>query len=133
MPDRNLQLVRRLYAAQSRGDHAAVLAALDPAVRWDIPARRAPAGAGVRGTAAVAERLTARDRRFHRIACTPEAYHAFGDMVVVLGHYHLVRRGNGRALRRPFVHVVTLQDGRVTGAHEFTDTAAFTAAMVKAA
>jgi ketosteroid isomerase-like protein len=127
MSTANVALVKSLYDAFKRGDIAPIIAALAPNVDWrvngrpkDYPCFGVWTGPGdVRKFfGLVAENEQASD-------FSPREFLAAGDKVFVSGHYAWKILKTGRAVDSDWVHVFTLEDGRVAAFREFTDTAQF--------
>src|SRR5579862_9753855 len=58
----------------------------------------------------------------------PREFFAKGDKVVVLGVYRARARSTGKMIDSEWVHIFTLESGKVSGWTEFCDTAAIAAA-----
>jgi uncharacterized protein len=121
----NVDLIRDLYAAFARGDAAAVLAGMDPAIVWneaeDFPySDRNP----YVGPAAIAEgvffRLATEWDRFQAI---PAEFLDAGGAVVVLGRYQATHKATNLPLNAQFAHIWRLRDGKATAFQQYTDTA----------
>jgi uncharacterized protein len=131
MSTANTALIQSLYAAFLRGDIAPILDALTPEAAWhvhglasDHPAMgvfNGPAGAE-RFFATIAEVQEARE-------FAPREYYAVDDKVFVLGHYAWTMRRTGKPVASDWVHIFTINGGKVTAFDEFTDTARFAEAM----
>ena len=52
----------------------------------------------------------------------PKEFLAHGDKVAVLGHYTWHVKATGRKFSSDFVHVFTVQNGKITNMHEYLDT-----------
>ena len=122
-------IVRRLYSAFAEGDVPAVLAALDPEVRWTEAAGFPYAGTHV-GPDAVLHGVFARlGGEWDGFAAVPEELVAEGDTVVALGTYSGVYKASGKRVSVPFAHVWKLRDDKVVTFHQHTDTAVVQAAL----
>lgn len=60
---------------------------------------------------------------------TPEEFIVDGERVVALGHYKAQHKTTGKEMDAPFVHVWTVQNGKLTTFQQYTDTAAHVDAM----
>jgi hypothetical protein len=125
MSQANIDLIQSLYAAFARGDGAAVLASMDPAIVWNeaenFPyADRNP----YVGHAAIAEGI------FFRLATEWDHFQALpselldaGDTVVALGYYKATYKATGAPLNAQFAHIWRLRDAKITAFQQYTDTA----------
>ena len=119
----NVTLVRNLYAAFSRGDVVALLAAVSPDVEWGEPDNPFNPSAGTRrGHAGVLEWLRLGKDAEEILALEPQAFIAQGDQVVVVGHTSCRVRRTGKTYSTDFAHVVTIAHGKVERFREFFDT-----------
>ncbi len=127
MSNDGTDLVRGLYAAFGRGEIDAILAAVTPGVSWESVGRSEdyPAFGPRHGVEAVRDffRFVAENQEFTDFS--PREFHAADDKVFVLGHYEAIVKKTGRKVATDWVHVVTLQDGKVSRWREHTDTAQF--------
>jgi ketosteroid isomerase-like protein len=127
MPRSNLQIVRAMYDAFSRGDLDAFLADVAPDMEWRF------ADSFIYGEVnPLFGRDALRNSSLRRIG---EEWDQFdspldelldaGDTIVGLGHSVGVHKATGRRLRAQFVHVFTLADGQVTRWRQYVDTRQF--------
>src|SRR5262245_59011495 len=125
----DLDVIRGLYSAFSRGDVAPVLGALAPEIVW-VEAEGFPSA----GT------YTTPDDVLHKVfmrlatewdvfSATPREYVCDGSRVVAIGDYSGTYKTTGRAFKAPFAHVWKLHGGAVVGFQQFTDTAVVQRAM----
>jgi uncharacterized protein len=127
----NVCIVQELYAAFGRGDIAAVLAGLDPAITWVNPG---PADFPYFGTHRGPEAVTRNIFAFlgehldiHQL--TPTDLLAKDDRVVVLLHMEATARKTGRRIVQEVVHAWTLNQGRTVHFHDYQDNAQIIAAL----
>ena len=123
----NREHMQSLYDAFARGDAGTVLGAFDPAIVWN-QAESSPYAAGnpFVGPQQVGEGVFARlGREYEEFTVSPETLLQDGDVVIALGRYGGTFRATGRPLDAQFVHVWTLQDGRVMRFQQYTDTAQY--------
>lgn len=127
----NRETIGSLYAAFGRGDAGTVLGAFDPAIVWMEAENVAYADRNPYvGPQQVAEGVFGRlMTEWDGFSVNPGSLLQDGDTVVALGRYGGTFRGTGRALDAQFVHVWTLQAGRVTRFQQYTDTAQFARVM----
>lgn len=125
MSQANVAHVQSLYAAFGRGDVAAIIAGLTPNVDWETVGRQKdfPTLGPRKGAAQVQEffKLVAENEDFSDF--TPREFYAADDKVFVLGSYNLKVKTTGKPVASEWVHVFTLQDGKVARFREHTDTA----------
>lgn len=119
---RNLQVVQGMYEAFGRGDVQTIIASLSPTVQWEdfIPSQ-VPHGGLRKGPGEVARffQELASGVKFERFE--PTNFLASGDQVVVLGRYAGAIPSTGKKFDGTWVHVATVQDGKIThwgGYHE---------------
>lgn len=125
MSQQNVAVIQGAYEAFARGDVAAVLAAMDPAIVWNeaenFPyADRNP----YIGLAAVGDGL------FRRIAEDWDHFEVAveeildgGDRVVALGRYRSAHKTTGARLNAQFAHVWWLRGGKIIRFQQYADTA----------
>lgn len=123
-----LQLVKEAYAALARGDNAAFLELMDPAVEWHEsgPSGFPPPGGG---RTSLTPRMVLRDV-LEPIAATWDDFTVdaqdfidAGERVVVTGRYQGRAKATGKVLDAPFVHVWTSRHGKLCRFQDFPDTA----------
>ena len=128
--DRNLQVVMRIYRAIVEGDIATRKSLVtDDFVLHFFGTEKIPWAGEWHGKDGLGEFL-------QRIADTldfeefaTDEFLLDGDNVVVLGHERCRARATGRAAQVKWAHIWTLRDGLVCRHHEYTDTAAWEAAL----
>jgi hypothetical protein len=120
-------IVRKFYAALSRGEADAALALLDEEVKW-IEAERTPYYTGeVIGVAAVVKTvLEPINRDFENFAVTASDFLTDANRTAAFGLYTGRHRTSGGDLRAPFVHVWTVRESAIVGFVQYTDSAAWT-------
>jgi ketosteroid isomerase-like protein len=130
MSNANVDLVKSMYDAFTRGDIASILDASTENIIWesvgsqhDFPTlgRRDGRNGAQEFFASVAEHLS-----FSEFA--PREYCPSGDRVFVLGRYAMTVKKTGRAFASDWCHVFTIDGGKVAEFREFTDTAQAAAA-----
>ncbi len=123
----NIAFVQGLYAAFGRGDIDTIVAATSPDVHWEVVGR--PADFPVLGVRKGHDGV----REFFRVLAEhedveqfePRDFHASGAMVFVSGHYAWKLRKNGKTVGSDWLHVFTIEDGKVKTFRDFTDTARY--------
>lgn len=131
MPEQsNVDLVKSAYEAFSRGDIRGVVATLADNVDWYIQGPASIPMIGRRhGPQEVAEFFKIVSDTEEAEEFEPKEFIAQGDDVVVLGHYRWRMKSTGRVAESDFVHVFVVRNGKIASYREYTDTAAFAAAL----
>lgn len=125
----NADIINDHYAASARGDIAAMMADIDPSVRWTEMAGFPYAGTWI-GPDQVVERVFKRlmaewiDYRF-----TLERLIESGQSVVAIGAYSGTYKQTGKSMRARVTHVWRLDHGKVISFEQFTDTLLVAKAM----
>lgn len=116
----NTALTRRFYDA--RGDRAIIDEVMSQDVVWDITPGF-PHGGVYRGLDTVlTEFLGSVREQFSSMAAKPDRFLAAGDHhVIVLGHY-AATAANGRSADARFVHIWTIENGKLARLHQTADT-----------
>ena len=120
MSQENVEIVRRFYEAQQRGETERVIEMADPAVRVDMSERvfNPAVYEGHDGSRRFWAEL---DQVWDDFRVEPLEFIDAGDKVVVS---HLVRgrgKGSGVEVELPSTNVYTLRDGLVTEVHMYRD------------
>jgi|SRR5215471_10077270 len=125
----NIEKVQEAYGAFARGDIAGLLATLTEDVVWKMPGEPGIPFAGTRhGQSGAGEFFRLLNVTDEVLQFEPREFFAKGDKVVVLGLYRARARATGKIIDNEWVHVFTLQDGKISGWEEFCDTAAIASA-----
>lgn len=123
-------IVKAHYAASDRGDLDGMVESFAADIRWTEMAGFPYAGTYVgpdEVRSGVFERL---GREWKGFRADPDRLVDGGDGTVVgIGVYSGTYRRTGRSMRVRFVHVWQVEDGRITGFEQFTDTHLVRAAM----
>jgi hypothetical protein len=128
----NVQIIQEAYAAFTRGDIPSLLESLSEDVEWIEPPVE-PLGGTYRGRESVAKFFERVNELSDFASFEPREYVAQGDRVVALGHYKATVRGTGRVYECDWAMAFTFANGKISKFQEFTDTAAFVAALPTAA
>jgi len=127
MSNANIAHVQSMYAAFGRGDVATILAGASPDIDWESVGRASdfPALGRRKGTKEVQDffKVVAENEDFSDFS--PREFYAVDDKVFVLGSYTLKLKKTGKSVASEWVHVFTLNSGKVTRFREHTDTAQF--------
>ena len=122
-PAQNIALVRSLYEAFATLEVPRLLAMLSPNVEWAEPANPFNPAAGTRrGHAGFLEWLRIGHEAEEVLVLEPRDFLANAQAVAVVGYAKCRVRTTGREYATEFVHLVTLEDGRVKRFQEFFDT-----------
>jgi ketosteroid isomerase-like protein len=125
-----LTTIRRFYDLLASGDSAAALGLLHPDIEW-TEAERTPYFAGtIHGVDAVVTGLfepLAHD--FDGFTTVPSDLLRNGSRVASFGRYTGTARSTGRVMSAPFVHLWTVEDGRLRRFTQFTDSVAWNEAL----
>lgn len=130
MSNSNIQLVKDLYAAFGRGDIQAVFDAVAPDVTWGMVGRPQDLPwAGIRkGAAGVGEFFRLLNETKEMRNFEPRKFVAGENMVFVWGGYDWTMRDSGATGTSEFLHVYTIENGRISSWRGHQDTAALAAA-----
>ena len=127
MSAQNLEFVRGIYSAYSRGDVDAFTGALHPNIEWrfadsfvygqtnPIVGRDNVRNGSLR---ALAEEWTGFDGELDELLDA-------GDEIVGLGHYVGTNKKTGKRLRAQFAHFWKVKNGKVVRWRQYTDTLQF--------
>ena len=128
----NVQVVQAVYEAFGRGDFAAVLSSLADDIAWHVAGPDYVPTAGTRrGRDHVAQLFETAAETWEFEQFEPRGFIAQGDKVVVLGYARSTAKSTGRTIETDWVHLFTMQAGKVTEFRGFEDTAAVAAAFRK--
>lgn len=130
----NLEIVQNAYGKFGSGDIAGLLELLSTDVDWRVPEiENSTFGGAWNGQSAVGEFFAALVADEDITLFEPREFIADGEKVVVLGRSNVTVRATGKTYETDWVHVFTVQDGKITKFHEFFDNAAATRAYQKTA
>ena len=127
MASTDVQTLQDAYEAFNRGDVSAVLAVQDPNIEWNEPGGgRAPAGT-FHGPQSVGEDVFSTvPENFDEFIAEPERFfEAFGDHVIVVGHFR-ARPKAGGDMTADFAHVWQMRDGKIARFHNYVDAVSWT-------
>jgi ketosteroid isomerase-like protein len=130
----NVQTIQDAYQKFGTGDIQGLLTLMAEDIKWTIPEiENAPFAGSREGVARVGEFFTELTGSEDITRFEPLEFIAQNDKVVVLGESAATVRATGRSYETDWVHVFTLNDGKVTEFTEFFDNAAATRAFQKTA
>jgi ketosteroid isomerase-like protein len=122
-PEQNIALVRSLYAAFAARDVPQLLSMLSASVEWAEPANPFnPAGGTRHGHAGFLEWLRIGHEAEDVLLLEPRDFLANARSVAVVGRARCRVRATAREYATEFVHLVTLENGKVQRFQEFFDT-----------
>ena len=124
MSSANVDLVRGFYTDLERGDAAAAMARLSPAIVWS-EAEGFPYADGnpYVGPDAVAAGVFARlGGEWDGFGAEVEEVLDAGDRVVITGRYVGTFKATGKTIHSQFAHVWTVDDGVVIAFQQYVDT-----------
>jgi ketosteroid isomerase-like protein len=118
MSEENVEIVRQLAVAVSRGDLPEVLELTDPQVEWR-PAI-APLGQ-YRGHDGIRQYLSDLDEAFETFRINVVDLLGVGDLVMALGRIHYCGKGSGVETQASLGWVFKLRDGKVLRIRAFRE------------
>lgn len=131
--EQNIQIVRQAYENFQRGDIQALLNMMAEDIDWRLPEiENVPFSGSKKGRDEVTGFFASLADSQESLAFEPLEFVAQNDKVVALGRYNWRVKGTGREYSGDWAHVFTIRDGRITGFHEYMDTAAAGSAYQKA-
>jgi ketosteroid isomerase-like protein len=127
MSQENVNIVRGMYEAFGTGNIPAVLAVLDPEVKWWEAENFIYAdGNPYVGPTGVLEGVFMRlGSEWDGFSVSAEEVLDAGETVVARGYYSGTYKKSGRHVRAQFAHFFTFSGGKVTNFQQYTDTLQF--------
>jgi ketosteroid isomerase-like protein len=129
----HVTLIQQIYKAIARGDVPAVLGAFDSRIQWN-EAEGFPYADGnpYVGPDAVLQGVFGRlIGEWDNFSVHPQSILATPAGAVALGRYSGTYKKNGRRIDAQFAHVWSIDDGKISGFQQYTDTAQFTRAIAQ--
>ncbi len=121
--EKNVTLVRELYAAFRNGDVDGILARLSPDVEWVEPENPFnPAAGQRRGHAGFLEWLRIGKESEEILVLEPRQFLTGVDTVAAVGFMKCLARRTGRSYESDFVHLITFGGDNIVRFQEFFDT-----------
>ena len=122
----NITLIQDTYAAFTRGDGDAVVAAMHDDIAWDEAEHSLwHQPGGYHGPADVLSNVFGRiPEQFRDFRVIPQRFHGAGDTVIVEGRYQVTAM-TGDQLDAQVCHIWTIRDGKVGRFQQYTDTLHF--------
>jgi uncharacterized protein len=129
----NLEIAQQAYQHFRTGNIPALLDLLTEDVTWQLPEiENAPFSGRREGREQVAGFFASLAETQESLQFEPREFVAQNDKVIALGRYTWRVKTTGREYGGEWAHVFTLRDGRISGFHEYMDTAAVATAHQKA-
>ena len=130
----NTQIIQDAYQKFSAGDIEGLLTLMAQDIKWTVPEiENAPFAGSREGVPSVAEFFTELSKAEDITRFEPLEFISQNDKVVVLGESAATVKDTGRSYETDWVHVFTVNNGKVTEFTEFFDNAAATRAFQKTA
>ncbi|HKY04151.1 MAG TPA: nuclear transport factor 2 family protein [Blastocatellia bacterium] len=129
----NIKLVQQAYANFKSGDIEALPGLFSDDIQWQLPeVENVPYAGRRQGRQEVAGFFASLAEAQDSLEFNPQEFIAQGEKVVATGQYQWRTRETGRNFGGDWAHVFTIENGKITGFHEYTDTAALARAFQKA-
>jgi ketosteroid isomerase-like protein len=129
----NLNTIKGAYNAFATGDIPAFLGAMDSKIEWN-EAENFPYADGnpYIGADSIVQGVFARiGADWEYFTLSDHVYHVTLDaLVIVTGRYNAKHRVTGKVIRAQFMHMWTLENGRIIRYQQYADTLQVTQAMV---
>jgi len=121
----NVRVVEQAYQNFKSGNIEALLGQMSDNVEWQLPEIENVSFSGLKhGREGVSEFFSQLAEQQDVLAFEPREFIAQGDKVVALGSYNWRVKATGRNFGGDWAHVFTIRDDKITGFHEYMDTAA---------
>jgi uncharacterized protein len=122
--EKNVQVVKDLFAAMGSGDKQRLLSLVVEDVEWIVPGEDWPLAGTHRGHAGLADLL---QKAFEMVEISypePPEFVAQGDRVLVVGVATGKIKATNKTFEDHFVFVTTVRNGKLTNVREYIDTQA---------
>jgi len=120
----NKQLVQEAYQLFLKGDIPGLLARCLDDAEWSSPEMEfVPFSGTFHGKRGIAELLSKLDASTQTLRFEPREFIAEGDKVIVLGEASWLVKATGRRFDTPWIHVITMRDGKMERLAALTHTA----------
>jgi hypothetical protein len=131
--ENNIRIVQEAYNNFLSGDVAGILNLLSEDVHWQTPEIENAAFGGTKsGREGASDFFRLMSESEETIKFEPKEFIAQGNRVVALGTYGATVRETGRSYETDWVHVFTVEDGKIMSFVEFFDNALASRAFQKA-
>ena len=127
----NVQIVQDLYTAFGRGDMPTILGLLAEDVDWHFVGKPAdvPFAGCRKGHQEMIEFFTIVAQNCDVYEFGPHEVLSVADRVISLGHERVGVKSTGHVFETDWVHLFTVQNGKIVRLQEFYDTATMAAAF----
>ena len=123
------QIVEKWYQALATGDWVTCHELAHPEVEW-IMTEGFPDGGAYKGWRSFLKQIIPSiAKHFERIVSQVEAMHEAGNTVVVTGIYHGTTKDTKQSFAAKFVHIWTIEDGKLRRLDQLADTAIIQTAL----
>jgi uncharacterized protein len=121
----NTKVVQQAYEFFKSGDIGGLLNQFSDNISWLVPEmENVPYAGKINGRESVTDFFALLDKTEENLTFDRNEFVAQGDKVVVLGNFSWRVKSTNKRYASDFTHVFTLRDGKITGFHEYLDTAA---------
>lgn len=122
--EENRQLTMSGYQKFANKDIAGLLDTFTDDIEWEsIDNDEIPFAGTYHGKSEVGRYFSELDQAQEAVQFEPREFICEGDKVVVLGQSRWTVRSTGQTYDNPWVHVLTIRDGKVARFQQFNDTA----------
>jgi ketosteroid isomerase-like protein len=121
--ENNVQTVKDLFAAISRGDKEGLLALVAEDIEWIIPGADWPLAGTHRGHTGLADLLETASKSIET-STEPQEFVAQGDRVLAVGFARGKIKATNKTFEDDWIFAITVRDGRLTSIREYIDTQA---------
>jgi uncharacterized protein len=122
--EKNVQIVKDVFAAMGRGDKQGLLALSAEDIEWIVPGEDWPLAGTHRGHAGLADLLQRASEMVEISYPEPPEFVAQGDRVLVVGVATGKIKATNRAFEDHFVIDITIRNSKLTKIREYIDTQA---------
>jgi ketosteroid isomerase-like protein len=125
MSQTNVAFIQDLYSVYGRKDFEGVLDRCTADIEWCTTGRKDdfPAFGPRKGRAEVLDFFHTVSQAVEFSDFRPLQFYSDRDKVFVLGAYTFAMKAGGGSVTSEWIHIFTVDDGKVTGFREFLDTA----------
>ncbi|MEO7674658.1 MAG: nuclear transport factor 2 family protein [Pyrinomonadaceae bacterium] len=121
----NTDIVRRTYELFKSGDIETLFSMYSDDVVWHVPEmENVPYAGTITGRQNVVDFFALLDETEENLTFDTREFIAQGDKVVVSGNFSWRVKSTNKEYASEFAHIVTVGGGKITGFHEYLDTAA---------
>lgn len=125
----DLDIIASYYAAAARGDSAAMMATLDPNIRWTESAGFPLAGTYVGPQAVIENVFVALAKEWDDFEVDLERLLDGGERIVAVATYRGTNKRTGKVLAARVVHLWEVADGKAVSFEQISDSVPVVEAM----